>query len=146
MKGTPLTPRYRFRVASHSKSFTAAGIMKLRDKDKLRLDVRVGPDGGQFLDRRPFLNAKELRAQLTTAPAIEPNTRFKYSNHGYGLVGFVIEAVTGEPYLSWIKREIVDAAGLDETFPDVPLPQGTPLACGHSSKLPLGRRVVIPGD
>ena len=30
-KRTPLTPRHRFRVASHSKSFTAAGIMKLRD-------------------------------------------------------------------------------------------------------------------
>jgi len=25
VKGTPLTPRHRFRVASHSKSFTAAG-------------------------------------------------------------------------------------------------------------------------
>jgi CubicO group peptidase (beta-lactamase class C family) len=175
VKGTPITPRHRFRVASHSKSFTAAGIMRLRERDKLRLDDRVGryvnglhptvaqvtiaqvlshsagivrdgPDSGQFLDRRPFLDAKELRAQLTAAPAIEPNTRFKYSNHGYGLVGFIIEAVTGEPYLSWIKREIVDAAGLDETFPDVPLPKGTPLACGHSSKLPLGRRVVIPGD
>lgn len=175
VKGTPLTPRHRFRVASHSKSFTAAGVMKLREKDKLRLDdrigryvddlhpevgqvtiaqllshsagiVRDGPDSGQFVDRRPFLEAKELKAQLTAAPTIEPNTRFKYSNHGYGLVGFLIEAVTGEPYLSWIKREIVDAAGLDETFPDMPLPKGTPLACGHSSKLPLGRRVTIPGN
>ena len=27
--GEPLTPRHRFRIASHSKSFTAAGIMKL---------------------------------------------------------------------------------------------------------------------
>lgn len=26
----PLTPRHRFRIASHSKSFAAAGIMKLR--------------------------------------------------------------------------------------------------------------------
>lgn len=175
VKGAPLTPRHRFRVASHTKSFTAAGIMKLREQGKLRLDdrtgryindlhpaiaqvtiaqllshsagiVRDGPDSGQFLDRRPFLDAKELKAQLTAAPAIEPNTRFKYSNHGYGLVGFIIEAVTGEPYLSWIKREIIDAAGLDETFPDVPLPRGIPLACGHSSKLPLGWRVVIPGD
>ena len=175
MKGTPLTPRHCFRVASHSKSFTAAGVMKLREKGKLQLDdrigryvnnlhravahvtiaqllshsagiVRDGSDSGQFLDRRPFLNTTELKAQLKVAPAIDPNTRFKYSNHGYGLAGFIIEAVTGEPYLSWIKREIVDAAGLEETFPDVPLPQGTPLACGHSSKLPLGRRVVIPGD
>jgi CubicO group peptidase (beta-lactamase class C family) len=175
IKGTPLTPRHRFRVASHSKSFTAAGIMKLREQNKLQLDdrigryvkdlhpavahvtiaqllshsagiVRDGPDSSQFLDRRPFLNAKQLKEQLTVAPAIDPNTRFKYSNHGYGLVGLIIEAVADEPYLLWIKREIVDAAGLDETFPDVPLPQGTPLAGGHSSKLPLGRRVIIPGN
>ena len=38
----PLTPRHRFRVASHSKSFTAAGIMKLREEGKLGLDDRVG--------------------------------------------------------------------------------------------------------
>ena len=175
VKSTPLTPRHCFRVASHSKSFTAAGIMKLREKNKLRLDdpigryvndlhtavaqvtiaqllshsggiARDGPDAGQFLDRRPFLNASELKAQLRAAPAIEPNIRFKYSNHGYGLLGFLIEAITDEPYLSWIKREIVNAAGLNETFPDVPLPKGIPIAHGHSSKLPLGQRVVIPGD
>jgi D-alanyl-D-alanine carboxypeptidase len=37
---------------------------------------------------------------------IEANTRLKYSNHGYGLTGLVIEAVTGEPYTTWIKCEI----------------------------------------
>src|ERR1700687_5884980 len=41
-KGIPLTPRHRFRVASHSKSFTAAGIMKLRERGKLRLDDPAG--------------------------------------------------------------------------------------------------------
>ena len=40
--GEKLTPRHRFRIASHSKSFTAAGIMKLREKRKLRLDDPVG--------------------------------------------------------------------------------------------------------
>ena len=42
----PLTPRHRFRVASHSKSFTAAGIMKLRGEGKLGLDDCVG----QYVD------------------------------------------------------------------------------------------------
>ena len=45
--GEPLTPRHRFRVASHSKSFTAAGILKLREQGKLKLDDPVG----QFVDR-----------------------------------------------------------------------------------------------
>ena len=39
----PLTPRHRFRIASHTKSFTAAGILKLREQGKLRLDDAAGP-------------------------------------------------------------------------------------------------------
>ena len=171
----PLTPRHRFRVASHSKSFTAAGIMKLRESGKLRLDgpigqyveglhpalaeatiaqllshtagiVRDGSDGSQWHDRRPFLDAAELRTDLAAAPVIEPNTRFKYSNHGYGLAGLVIEAVTRTPYRSWIKEAIIDPAGLKETEPDMPAADPVPVARGHSAKLPLGRRVVVPGD
>lgn len=174
-KGTPLTPRHCFRVASHSKSFTAAGIMKLREQGRLRPDdragqhvtglhpavaqvtiaqllshsagiIRDGTDTGQWSDRRPFRSAAELRADLAQAPALEANTRFKYSNHGFGLLGLIIEAVTGEPYTTWIKREIAAAAGLEETWPDTPVPRGTPMARGHSARLPLGRRVVIPGD
>lgn len=39
--GERLTPRHRFRVASHSKTFTAAGVMKLREHGKLKLDDPV---------------------------------------------------------------------------------------------------------
>lgn len=42
VRSLPLTPRHRFRVASHSKSFTAAGIMKLREERRLKLDDQVG--------------------------------------------------------------------------------------------------------
>jgi CubicO group peptidase (beta-lactamase class C family) len=170
-----LTPRHRFRVASHSKSFTAAAMMKLREEGRLGLDDRVGQyvdglhpeiaevrigqllshsagivrdgsDSGQWQDRRPFLSAVELRADLAAAPVIEANTRFKYSNHGYGLAGLVIEAVTGEPYCSWIKHAIIEPAGLREAEPDMPVGEEVPIAHGHSGKLPLGRRVVISGD
>jgi CubicO group peptidase (beta-lactamase class C family) len=172
---TPLTPRHRFRVASHSKSFTAAGIMKLREQGKLGLDDHVGKyvdglhpaiaeatisqllshsagigrdgtDGGYWQDRRSFLDAGELYTELAVAPVIEPNTRFKYSNHGYGLAGLVIEAVSGRSYRSWIKESVIDSARLEETEPDMPVADSMPVACGHSAKLPLGRRVVIPGD
>jgi CubicO group peptidase (beta-lactamase class C family) len=87
-----------------------------------------------------------LRADLTAAPTIDANTRFKYSNHGFGLIGLVIEAVTGSPYRDWIRRTIIDPAGLDETEPDMPLAAPALAARGHSNKLPLGRRVVIRGD
>jgi CubicO group peptidase (beta-lactamase class C family) len=38
----PLTPRHWFRVASHTKCFTAAAVMKLRERGKLGLEDRVG--------------------------------------------------------------------------------------------------------
>jgi CubicO group peptidase (beta-lactamase class C family) len=174
-RGVALTPRHRFRVASHSKSFTSAGIMRLREQGKLRLDdtagrfvrdlhpkvacttvaqllshsaglVRDGWDAGQWQDRRPFRSEQELRADLKQAPIIEGNTRFKYSNHGYGLAGLVIEAVTGAPYRDWIEREIVETVGLEETRSDAPLPSAVPVARGHSGKHPVGRRLTIPGD
>ncbi|AWM02008.1 serine hydrolase domain-containing protein [Bradyrhizobium amphicarpaeae] len=173
--GEKLTPRHRFRIASHSKSFTSAGIMKLREQRKLRLDdtigqyvgglhprlaettiaqvlshsaglTRDGADSGQFIDRRPYLDAKELLAELKLPTAIEPGTRFKYSNHGFGVLGLVIEAISKEPYSVWIKREIIEPAGLRATETDAPLPMGAPFARGHTRKVPLGVRCVIPGD
>jgi CubicO group peptidase (beta-lactamase class C family) len=105
-KGTLPTARHRFRVASHSKSFTAAGILKLREAGNLKLDdpvgqyvpdlncfvaqttiaqllshsagiSRDGKDSGQFADRRPVLKKDELLADLKAPPIIVPNTRFK---------------------------------------------------------------------
>lgn len=177
-RGTRLTPRHRFRVASHSKTFTAAGVLKLREAGRIGLDdpvgrhiagltpsvaavtigqllshsaglVRDGSDSGQWTDRRPFLDEAALRADLSQGTVIEPNTRFKYSNHGYGLLGLVIESLTGERYVDWIGREIVAASGLRETTPDATPALSSPhapFARGHTAKLPMGRRVVIPGD
>ena len=172
--GERLTPRHRFRVGSHSKTFTAAGVMKLRERGTVGLDdgigqhvpglhptlaetrltqllshtsglVRDGTTGDQWFDRRPFADVDELSAAFAGIPTIEANTRFKYSNYGYGLLGRLIESVTGEPYAVWIQREIVDAAALTETTPDMPVPNGVPMASGHSGKLPLGHRIVLPG-
>jgi len=173
--GEALTPRHRFRVASHSKAFTAAAIMKLREQGKVKLDdavgqyvsglhgeiaaatvgqvlshaagiVRDGPDCAYWVDRAAFLDEGSLRGELAAAPTIEAGTRLKYSNHGFALAGLVIEAITGEPYGAWIEREIVAPAGLVETSFDARPSTGAKLARGHGSKVLLGRRLVFPGD
>jgi CubicO group peptidase (beta-lactamase class C family) len=173
--GEKLTPRHRFRVASHSKSFTAAAIMKLREQGRLKLDDNVGqyvdglhpeiatatigqvlshtagifrdgPDCDYWAGRAPFASEARLRAELTEPPAIAANTRLKYSNHGFGLAGLVIAAITGESYASWVRREIVGAAGLTETTADAPSPPRARLARGHSGKIMPGGRVVFPSD
>lgn len=173
--GEKLTPRHRFRVASHSKSFTAAAMLRLREQGKVKLDdeagqyvsglhpeiaratlsqllshtagiLRDGPDSQYWAGRAEFLDEAKLRAELTLPPPIDANTRFKYSNHGFGLAGLVIEAVSGRPYNEFVAREIVARADLAETTPDVPLQAGAKLASGHSSKALLGRRLIFPGD
>jgi len=172
--GEDLTPRHGFRIASHSKSFTAAGILRLGEAGRLRLGdevgtyvpglhpdvaavtlaqllsnsaglVRDGTDAGQFLDRRPYRSKAELLADLAEPPIFPGSQRLKYSNHGFALLGLVIEALTGEAYADWIMREIVTPARLAETKADITLWTG-PMARGHSGLQPLGRRVVIPAD
>jgi CubicO group peptidase (beta-lactamase class C family) len=173
--GIKLTSRHRFRVASHSKSFTAAGMMKLREQGRLKLDdtagqyveglhpaiatatiaqlishtagiFRDGTDCGYWSERVPFADEARIRADLTLPPAIDSNTRLKYSNHGFALAGLVMEAITGEPYNTWMQREIIAPAGLSETTPDVPIPARAKLARGHGTKLVLGRRPVLSGE
>ena len=125
--GERLKGRHRFRVASHSKTFTATGILKLKEQGRLHLDVplarirertaslgrcrdpestlthgaglsRDGDDAGNFTDQRPFLSKAELLAALEKAPPIEAGLRPKYSNVGFGLLGLVIESVTSKSY------------------------------------------------
>ena len=170
----PLAPEHRFRVASHSKTFTAVGIMKLHEAGRLHLDDKIGQyvegldaavatvtiaqllshGAGILRDgtsaphwqlRNPFFNEAQLRAQLAEPLAIDANTRFKYSNLGFGLLGLAIEAITGETYNDWINREVVEPSGLRHTLPDTPLPEGTPVAAGHSGRMPFGRGAVA-GD
>ena len=147
--GQRLTPQHLFRIASHSKTFTATAVMLLREQGRLQLDdpigryvpglhprvaaatlaqllshsaglVRDGSDAGQWVERRPFLNEAELRADLADGPSIEVNTRFKYSNHGYALLGMAIESITGQAYADWLTRNVVAASGLTDTLPDAP--------------------------
>lgn len=173
--GEALTPRHGFRIASHSKSFTSAGILRLVEEGRLRLDdevgslidglhpeiakvsigqvlsnsaglTRDGPDAGQFLDRKPYCSKAELLADLSKPSVYPGSQRFKYSNHGFALLGLVIEAVTGQSYSEWITDEVVAKVGLLETKADIELWGHRPMAKGHSGKQLLSRRVVIPAD
>ena len=173
--GEKLTPRHRFRVASHSKTFTATAIMILREQGLLSLDdpaglhveglhpevaaatleqllshsaglIRDGADAGQWQDERPFLDEAALRAELAGPPVIPAATRFKYSNHAFGLLGLVVEAASAEPYGAFVARTILDPRRLSEIAPDLPLAPGVPFVTGHGRKLPLGRRPIVPGD
>jgi D-alanyl-D-alanine carboxypeptidase len=169
--GDPMTTGHRFRVASHSKTFTAVGIMKLYEAGKLHLDQPVGRyvDGlhpsiaettvsqvlshssGMMRDGRlsphwqvkaPFFDEKALFEELRQPASIEANTRFKYSNLGYALLGCLIEEVTGEIYSDWIDREVIAPSGLRDTTPDMTPELAGTLSAGHSGRMPSGRGII----
>ncbi|MFE1171970.1 serine hydrolase domain-containing protein [Streptomyces sp. NPDC058773] len=62
--------------------------------------------------------AELLRTALGHPPVAAPGTRYSYSNTNYLVLGLVIEAVTGHPYATEIRRRLLVPARLGHTsFP-----------------------------
>jgi D-alanyl-D-alanine carboxypeptidase len=170
---TAMTPDTKFRMASHSKLFTATSIMELRDQGKVRLDDPVSkylpwfkvkpaePDdppitieellthssglsreaGSHWTDFR-FPDAHEVQTYIETSQAIySPQVRWKYSNLALTIAGLVVEAVSGEPYATYVQRHIFDPLGMTNSSVDKPVPG---LSTGYGRRMPDGSRKRMP--
>lgn len=62
-----------------------------------------------------------------------PGTTYKYSNIGYSLLGKVIENVTGVSYGQFVKKEIFQPLGMDNTYPFLDEENKMRLSAGYSS-------------
>ena len=141
----PMRTGHLFRVASHSKTFTATLVLQLVEQDRLGLDDRLtdhlpeladsevggirvrellehtagvlrdGTDGDFWQGARPFPHRDELIAMVRAGAKRPPGELFAYSNLGYGLLGAVIESVTGRPYAEAVRQQIVEPLGLTGT-------------------------------
>lgn len=160
----PVTDDTIFHWASITKTFTAIGIMQLRDRGRLSLDdpiVQYVPElravhnpfaaqtkPGAITIRQLLSHSAGFRAgtwpwveagrrddppwqpfeppswaQLVammpyTALAFAPGTRYSYSNPGYVYLGRVIEDVTGQPFETYIDKELWRPLGMTRTFFD----------------------------
>ena len=81
-----------------------------------------------------FDEERILRAiQETKLKSVPGTGRPRYSNYGFGLLGFTLERVTGTTYEDLLMREIITPIGLSSaTFTDESLRQG------HSRKKEVG--------
>ncbi len=141
--GRPPTPATVFRIASMTKSYTAATVLRLRDDGVLSLDdplpelaaIRPTADSpaitlrhllsmqagftadDRWADRHLDIGAAEFDAVLAAGPlfAVPPGTGFEYSNLGYGVIGRVIERVTGERPQDVVDRLVIRPLELDRT-------------------------------
>lgn len=172
--GTALTSSHLFRIASHSKMFTATAVMRLVEDGRLRLDdplaarlgwlaatpvgdrtvrellahgggvIRDGQDGDFWQLARAFPDEKALRAVVADGADILPaNQQFKYSNIGYGLLGLVIEAVTGTSYADFLQKNVVDRLGLAHTGPELDPARSGDYAAGYTALAYADRRLRV---
>jgi CubicO group peptidase (beta-lactamase class C family) len=138
----------RFHIGSITKQFTAASILLLADRGKLRL----GDPVSKYIDNAPadwtnitllhllthtsgIVSITDLppdQAALTRGgtPAeilerfrnqpllFPPGTQARYSNSGYILLGMIVEKVAGEPYAAFLQKNIFAPLGMRDTGVD----------------------------
>lgn len=147
-RGEPLELDSRFRLASVSKQFTAAAILKLQDEGRLSIGdplckfIAPCPEAWAPIRLHHLLShtsgVPDLMAQaewgrirvtprtpgeLTEASAryrlqFEPGTKVRYSNAGYNLLGAVVEEVSGVSFETYLKQALLDPLGLEHTGSD----------------------------
>jgi len=140
----PATTATNYRLASVTKQFTATAILKLVDQGKLSLDSRltdVLPGAPLYtrdvrirhllnhtsglVDYEDFvpdsqtvqvLDADVLRLLSKIDTVYFPaGAKFRYSNSGYALLALVVEAVSGESFAAFLKKNIFEPRGMSHT-------------------------------
>lgn len=172
--GTPVDPeRTLFRVGSVSKMLTATAVMQLVERGEVDLDTdveqytRLGLDLPHPVTLRHLLThtagfeervagligaegtTPDLRRSLVEAPpaqVYEPGTTPAYSNYSNALAGYVVEAVSGQPFEEYVAEHVLAPAGMGSSSFAQPLPDdlADDVAQGYatSDDEPLGFEVV----
>jgi D-alanyl-D-alanine carboxypeptidase len=144
-RGTAVTERTVFQLASTTKPFTAAAVLMLAHDGRLRLDDRVRrylpwlPERDSAVTLRQLLthtagvpadvrranvdefSIEEFRRRFAAAPArAAPGTRWEYANAGYTLLALVVEAVAREPFGDFLRQRIFGPLGMSRAGYRVP--------------------------
>ena len=136
-KQTPVTTATVFQLASTTKPFTAAAIMRLVEEKKLSLDERLKrylawlPKRYEAITIRQLLthtsgvrrdlrrenidefSIDEFKRRLETSEAaFPPGTKWEYSNTGYTLLALAAEEVTGKSFGQLLREQIFEPLGM----------------------------------
>jgi D-alanyl-D-alanine carboxypeptidase len=140
----------RFRTASVSKMFTAVAVLRLVQEGKLGLEDRIGkivPElaeqpvssatvsqllshtsgAGDFFGPTFIKHRNEIRTHddfvkffARESLHFRPGEKYGYSNLGYIWLGTAIERVSGQPYHEYVRKTVLEPAGMKYTdYPEV---------------------------
>lgn len=141
----PNSPATKFRLGSVTKQFTAASILLLEERGKLKTDDPVK----KFMADAPtawdkvtifhllthtsgipsFTGFPDYKSQEATATTPEklvarfrdkpldfqPGEKWSYSNSGYVLLGYLLEKVSGESYDKFVQQNIFGPLGMKDS-------------------------------
>jgi CubicO group peptidase (beta-lactamase class C family) len=141
----PNTPNTKFRLGSITKQFTAASILLLEERGKLKIDDPIK----KYLSDVPsawdkitifnllthtsgipnFTNFPEYQKEKFTTHTpkqivdifrdrpldFAPGEKMSYSNSGYILLGYLLEKVSGEMYQDFLQKNIFDTLGMKDS-------------------------------
>lgn len=132
--GLRVAPETMFEIGSISKSFVGLVLLQLRDEGKLDLNKPV-------VEYLPWLKIKSKFDAITTHhvlshtaglpgvpllldalldelwTAYAPGKRFLYSNTGYNILGFLIEAVDKRPFAEAMRARMLVPLGMSSSAP-----------------------------
>lgn len=132
-----------FHLASIGKPMAALAVMLLVEQGLIALDDPVerilpafaGPER-QAITTRHLLShtsglaqdadlsdvppgadtATELRTYLHARPVVPIGSKVEYSNVGYGLLGLIVEAVSGQRFASFMRERLFQPAGMENAY------------------------------
>lgn len=162
--GALCTAQTRFQVASVSKQFTAAAILLLAERGRLRLDDPVErwlpgcpPDWRAmtvhhllthtsgighwdaiplFDPLRPADPGDLLTMVQQAALRAPPGSAWFYSSPGYILLGQIVQAASGQAYAAFLSEHILTPLGLSATSAGAAPPDGQ-VARGYRDGQPV---------
>jgi len=141
----PATPRTVFRLASISKTFTAAAAMALVEKGALDLDAEVQQyvpfprkkwpvttrqllshqagirhyKGADFNSTHHYGGVLESLAIFAQDPLEhEPGTKYLYSSYGFNLAGAAVERAARQKFADYVRETLLAPAGVESMRPD----------------------------
>jgi CubicO group peptidase (beta-lactamase class C family) len=141
------SPATRFHVASVSKPFTAIAILQLEEQGRLRVSDPVArfipdfpngdkiklehllthssgiPNVNDLPDYDTFARSPHTVEQLVAKFAglpldFQPGSDYHYSNSNYNLLALILEKVTGENYGDYVRKHVLERAGMENSGHD----------------------------